>query len=77
MGEIVKEIQKDGHTYIKRTFDDGTFIEELKSVPIPYSEPEYKTLMDKEDTDKIKTGVMTQAEQQKLLVAIALKLGVI
>jgi len=81
MAETTIEIQQDGRTYLKTTRDNGTVITVPK--PLPASEipkppdPEYKTLMSKENTTKIKTGVMTETERDKLLVAIALKLGVL
>ena len=79
MAETIKDIKIDGKDYIQTTMDNGTVITVPKppATPVVRPDPEYKTLMDKEDLTKIKTGVMTAAEQQKLLVAIALKLRVI
>ena len=78
MAETVKNIKIDDKDFIQTTMDNGTVVTVPKPGPIiPKPDPAYKVLLDKEDTSKIKTGVLTPAEQQKLLAAIALKLGVL
>jgi len=81
MAETIIEIQKDGKTYLQTTTDYGAVITVPK--PIPKSElpklpdPEYKTVVSTIDISKAKTGVMTDIERDKLLAAIALKLGIL
>lgn len=81
MAETTVEIQKDGRTFLKTTRHNGAVITVPK--PLPASEipkppdPAYKVLIDKEDTATIKTGVITATQQKKLIVAIALKLGIL
>ncbi len=77
MPEVKEVVKVDGKDFNKLTTEKGTVV--LTPVPSLTScaIPEYKKLMSKEDISKIKTGVMTLTEQQKLLAAIALKLGVI
>lgn len=71
------EVLKNGKTYVRMEFEDGTFIEKLKPPTGTFPKPKYKEIMENENVTKIQTGALTAAERDKLLVAIAMKLGIV
>ena len=78
MPDTVKNIKIDGKDYIQTTTEKGAVITVPKPGPVvPKPDPEYKTILKTTDTAKLKVGTMTQDDRDKLLAAIALKLGIL